>query len=99
MPHRLETDYRKISWTVSANVKIGYCDCDICREETPVPSESQILNWVQDNDEGGYMWPGIGDNEWMPEGWSWCEPHALLCVSCTKAVTKALESRLKPKKG
>ena len=68
MTHRLEETNRTVSWTVTAEVCVGYHDCGVCQVETPEPTMEQMLEFAKSG-RGCFMWPDINEEGCQPGGW------------------------------
>ena len=85
-------ELRHISWTVTAEVYIGYANCAICLDETPGPSMELLQSFARTRATPTTVWAG---SDWMPAGWRTLPGTGLLCPTCAAAIDKTLEARRK----
>ena len=93
--HYLEDTPRKITYTVSAFVTVGYRNCFVCGVETPPPTTNQLLEYAREYHDG-FLWPGTDPEQFMPSDWMWtkCQTDSgLICPECAETQENALESR------
>jgi hypothetical protein len=97
MTHRLEESNRTVSWTVTAEVCVGYHDCGVCRIETPEPTMDQMLEFAQSR-SGCFMWPDRDKDGCTPTGWEWDGEEGWICPDCVAARNAAFALRRKPRR-
>jgi hypothetical protein len=90
--YAIDSEPRSVSWTETARVNIGHKPCDWCEKQSPSPTDTQVLSFVQNNPDTTTMWPfgGERDGEFIPARWS--KGARLLCDECTEAARAALET-------
>jgi hypothetical protein len=94
---RLEPSPRIVTWTESRSISVGYHRCPICDVETPEPSMTDLITFAMTRPNGGYLWPGAGQDGWIPPGWTQEHELGLICPGCTAVKNTALATRRKPK--
>ena len=95
MKSRLEQSPRTVTWTESRLIHVGYHTCPVCCVETPEPSMTDLISFAKPRPNGGYLWPGAGQDGWTPPGWTQEHELGLICPDCTAAKNAAFATRQK----
>lgn len=86
-------DTRRVSYLTTESVAIGYRDCAVCGVETPTPPDDVLVDFARAS-TGSTLWPGRNRDEWVPEGWAFCDlARGMICPDCAAAVRVAIATR------
>lgn len=91
MNYKIRRKPKTISWKESRDISVGSDNCISCGEETPYPTDEQMLEFAKSKGQffHEYMWPSRTEPGCQPVGWSWYKSQhheGWLCFDCTQRV-------------